>query len=90
MGATDVTITKLSSREFNQDTSRAKRAAKRGPVFITDRGRPSHVLLTVEDYQRITGGRKSIAELLAMPEAARIEFEPPRLKGHWHEPLDLS
>jgi hypothetical protein len=25
-----------------------------------------------------------------MPEAARIEFEPPRLKGHWHEPLDLS
>ena len=90
MGATDVTITKLSSREFNQDTSRAKRAAKRGPVFITDRGRPSHVLLTVEDYQRITGGQKSIAELLAMPEAARIEFEPPRLKGQWHEPLDLS
>lgn len=90
MGATDVTITKLSSREFNQDTSRAKRAAKRGPVFITDRGRPSHVLLTVEDYQRITGGQKSIAELLAMPEAARIEFEPTRLKGHWHEPLDLS
>jgi prevent-host-death family protein len=89
MGATDVTITKLSSREFNQDTSRAKRAAKRGPVFITDRGRPSHVLLTVEDYQRITGGQKSIAELLAMPEAARIEFEPPRLKGQWHEPLDL-
>jgi prevent-host-death family protein len=90
MGATDVTITKLSSREFNQDTSRAKRAAKRGPVFITDRGRPSHVLLTVADYQRITGGQKSIAKLLAMPEAARIEFEPPRLKGHWHEPLDLS
>src|SRR2546429_2100256 len=43
--------TKLSSREFNQDTSRAKRAAKRGPVFITDRGRPSHVLLTVEEYR---------------------------------------
>jgi len=90
MGATDVTITKLSSREFKQDTSRAKRAAKRGPVFITDRGRPSHVLLTVAVYQRITGGQKSIADLLAMPEAARIEFEPPRLKGHWHEPLDLS
>ena len=85
-----MTITELSSREFNQDTSRAKRAAKRGPVFITDRGRPSHVLLTVEDYHKITRGQKSIAELLAMPEAARIEFEPPRLKGNWHEPLDLS
>ena len=83
-------ITKLSSREFNQDTSRAKRAAKRGPVFITDRGRPSHVLLTVEAYEKLTGGEKSIADLLAMPEAARIPFEPPRLKGYWHEPVDLS
>jgi len=83
-------ITKLSSREFNQDTSRAKRAARRGPVFITNRGRPSHVLLTVEEYQRITGGQKSVAELLAMPEAADIEFEPPRLTGRMHEPADLS
>lgn len=83
-------ITKLSSREFNQDTSRAKRAAKRGPVFITDRGRPSHVLLTAEEYQRITGGQKSIADSLAMPEAAEIEFEPPRLAGHLHEPADFS
>ena len=83
-------ITKLSSREFNQDTSRAKRAAKRGPVFITDRGRPSHVLLTAEEYQRITGGQKSIADSLAMPEAAEIDFEPPRLTGHLHEPADFS
>jgi prevent-host-death family protein len=83
-------ITKLSSRDFNQDTSRAKRAAKRGPVFITDRGRPSHVLLTMEEYQRLTGGEKSIADLLAMPAAAKIEFEPPRLKGNLHEPADLT
>jgi prevent-host-death family protein len=83
-------ITKLSSREFNQDTSKAKRAAKRGPVFITDRGRPSHVLLTVEEYQRITGGQKSIADLLAMPKAAAIKFEPPRLRGNLHEPADFS
>ena len=83
-------ITKLSSREFNQDTSKAKRAAKRGPVFITDRGRPSHVLLTAEEYKRITGSKKSIVDLLAMPEAAEIEFEPPRLIGDLHEQVDLS
>jgi len=83
-------ITKLSSREFNQDTSKAKRAAKRGPVFITDRGRPSHVLLTAEEYQRITSGQKSITDLLAMPEAAEIEFEPPRLLGDLHGQTDLS
>ena len=51
-------ISTLSSREFNQDASRAKRAARNGPVFVTDRGRPSHVLLTIEEYQRITGKRR--------------------------------
>ena len=48
-----MTITTISSREFNQDTSRAKKAASEGPVFITDRGKPAHVLLSIEDYQRI-------------------------------------
>jgi PHD/YefM family antitoxin component YafN of YafNO toxin-antitoxin module len=85
-----VVITRLSSREFNQDTSRAKRAAKRGPVFITDRGRLSHVLLTAEEYQRITAEHKSVADLLAMPEAAEIVFEPARLVGNLHESTDLS
>lgn len=83
-------ITRLSSREFNQDTGRAKRAAKKGPVFITDRGRPSHVLLTVEEYDRIAGAQKSVADLLAMSEAAEIEFEPPRLRANLHKPADLS
>jgi prevent-host-death family protein len=83
-------ITKLSSRDFNQDTSRAKRAARRGPVFITDRGRPSHVLLTVEEYQKLTGGQKSVVELLAMPAAAEIEFDPPRLRGNLHQLADLT
>jgi hypothetical protein len=30
-------ITTLSSREFNQDTVRAKKASEAGPVIITDR-----------------------------------------------------
>jgi prevent-host-death family protein len=65
-------ITTVSSREFNQNASAAKKAAKRGPVFITDRGRPAHVLLTIEEYQRVTGKGKSIIELLAMPEGVDI------------------
>jgi len=85
-----VSITKLSSREFNQDTSRAKRAAKKGPVFITDRGRLSHVLLTAEEYQRITQGEMNVADMLAMPEAADIPFEPPKLRGKFRKPADLS
>lgn len=83
-------ITSLSSREFNQDTSRAKKAAAKGPVFITDRGRPAHVLLTIEDYQKLTGANANIVDMLAMPDAADIEFEPPRLRGPLSRPADLS
>lgn len=83
-------ITKLSSREFNQDTGRAKRAAERGPVFITDRGRPAHVLLTIEDYQKLADGGENILDLLAMPNASEVEFEPFRLKGNLHRVTDLS
>jgi prevent-host-death family protein len=85
-----VAITTLSSREFNQDTSGAKKAAKRGPVFITDRGRPAHVLLTVEEYQKIMDKRESIVDLLAMPNADEIDFEPPRLGTGLHRVADLS
>ena len=73
-----MTITTLSSRELNQDVSRAKKAAKNGPVFITDRGKPAHVLLSIEEYQRLTEQRRNIADSLAMPDVADIEFEPPR------------
>lgn len=83
--------TTMSSREFNQDTARAKRAAKRGPVFITDRGRPAHVLLTFEEYRKMTGKSKDLVEMLAMPEAAEIEFEPPRIGGdEFPQPADFS
>jgi hypothetical protein len=34
------------SREANQHFSRAKRAAKAGPVISTERGRPANVLLS--------------------------------------------
>lgn len=84
-------ITTLSSREFNQDTGRAKRAAKKGPVFITDRGRPAHVLLTIESYREISGKKKkSLAEALAMPNAGQVDFEPPRLSSKMFRPGDFS
>jgi len=73
-------ITTLSSRQFNQDASRAKKAAKSGPVFITDRGRPAHVLLTFGEYKKITGGRTKIADLLAMPGIEATELEIPPLR----------
>lgn len=85
-----MTITTLSSREFNQDSGRAKKAAENGPVFITDRGRPAHVLLTIEHYRKLAGSHLSIVDMLAMPSASDVEFEPPRLRGPLSRPADLS
>lgn len=84
-----MTITTLSSRQFNQDASRAKKAAETGPVIITDRGRPAHVLLTFDAYKKITGVRTKIADLLAMPGVADVEFDIPRSRELAH-PADLS
>ena len=77
-----MTITTMTSREFNQDASRAKRAAEAGPVFITDRGRTAHVLLTADAYQALAGKSATLADALAMPAGAENEFEfdPPRLR----------
>lgn len=71
-------ITTISSREFNQDTSAAKKATHQGPVIITDRGKPAHVLLSIEQYQKLTGSQTSIVDLLVMPNTPDIEFEPER------------
>jgi prevent-host-death family protein len=82
--------TTLSSREFNQDTGKAKKAAKRGPVFITDRGKPSLVLLAIEDYRRLTGAPQNIVDRLSMGAADDFDFEPPRWGGDVPAPADLS
>lgn len=73
-------MTTLTSRELNQDLGRAKREAQHGPVIITDRGKPAHVLLSIEDYRRLTGRRRTLAEALAMPGVAAVDFEAPRLR----------
>jgi prevent-host-death family protein len=83
-------ITTLSSREFNQDTSRAKQAARRGPVFITDRGRPAHVLITIEEYQKLTGGPMTLAEALAQHGGGDFDFNPPKIDGPLSKQVDLD
>ncbi len=74
-----MTITTLSSRQFNQDTSGAKNATAAGPVIITDRGKPAHVLLTFNDYRTLTAHRQptKIADLLALNGTQDVEFLPP-------------
>ncbi|PRH88210.1 prevent-host-death protein [Labrys okinawensis] len=71
----------MSSREFNHDIGKAKRAAEEGPLLITDRGKPAFVLLKHEEYQRLVGQEPSIVDLLRQDEPeADFDFEPPRLR----------
>lgn len=84
-----MTISTLTSREFNLGASEAKRAAKRGPAFITDRGRLAHVLMGFAEYQRLTKQRRNIADALAMPGLADIEFDPLRASVETR-PADFS
>ncbi len=73
-------MTTMTSREFNQDTGRAKREAEKLPVIITDRGKPSHVLMTYEQYERLSKTGKSIWDALAVdiPGLADIELDIPK------------
>lgn len=57
----------ITSREFNQDVSAAKRVARAEPVFVTDRGRPTHVLMSIDQFRILSGQRESIVDLLAAP-----------------------
>jgi prevent-host-death family protein len=85
-----MTITTISSREFNQDAGGAKKAAEEGPVIITDRGRPSHVLLSFEQYQKLTGGGRSLLDVVAQGEDDDIEFDPPRMGDKIFKPVDFD
>jgi hypothetical protein len=70
----------ITSKDFNQDAGRAKRAATDGPVFITDRGKPAHVLLSIDDYSKLAGIRRNAVELPACRETENFDFEPENLQ----------
>lgn len=84
-----MTVITMSSRKFNQSASEAKKASLNGPVFITDRGKPSHVLLSIEEYRRLVGGLTTLADALAQEDSMDVEFEAPRV-DRLHRAADLS
>ncbi len=80
----------MTSREANQDFSRAKREAKSGPVLITERGRPANVLMTYDQYRRLVGKSRSILEQLALPESEDIELDLPERTVEPFRDIDLA
>jgi len=70
-----------SSREFTANVAIAKRQAISQPVFIKDRDTPTHVLMSINEYNRLIGNEETALDALAMPAAAGdFEFDPPKLK----------
>ncbi len=84
-----MSITTLSGRELNQDLGRAKRATKDGPVIITDRGKPAHVLLSFDEFKRLTGKMRTLGDMLASPGSEEVELPLPA-RAQRAEPVDLS
>ncbi len=82
-------VTSISSREFNQSAAAAKRAARDGPVLITDRGRPSHVLLSYEQYRELRDPGSRLSDVLSRtPGAADVDLELPD-REHRERPIEL-
>jgi prevent-host-death family protein len=67
-------VATVTAREFNQDASAAKRAADAEPVIITDRGVPSHVLISYQEYVDRLGEEPSVFQRLSVDDG--IDFEP--------------
>ena len=84
-----MTITTVTSRELNQDVACAKGAAKSGPVLITDRGKPVHVLLSIEDFRLLAGEGRGLLEALSTEGLADVDLNPPRARIE-HPHTDLS
>ena len=70
----DVMTEFFTARRSNQDTAAAKRAAEDGPVYVADRGRPSHVLLS---FDRTRAG------------PSRRQRARGAVRGLWTTPEDL-
>jgi hypothetical protein len=71
-------LTRLSSRALNQDVGSAKRAAQDGPVIITDRGKPAHVLMTYDAWLAREAPPRSLTDAIAMPGLTDIDLDVPK------------
>lgn len=69
-------MTNVSAAEFNQRPSQVKRAAEVEPVVITEHGRPSFVLMTHAEYQRLRQAPDDLSDWLAMDEDVDFDIEP--------------
>ena len=76
----------MTARSFNHNPGAAKRAAATGPVIITDRGAPTHVMLSYEQYRRLAGERRSLGDAFV----ADDDYEVPQVTRHVDESQEVQ
>ena len=51
----------ISAESLDRDPTAVRTATREGPVVITDNGAPTHVLMTIADFERLGGsGRRTL------------------------------
>lgn len=65
----------FSSRDFNREPGRIKRAAINGPVVITERGRSIIAVMPFAEYERVKAPPGNILDALDMDEVGDIEVD---------------
>jgi hypothetical protein len=87
---TDKGFMTFTSREFNQDTGKAKKAADKSIVYITDRGKPKYVLMSVKNYKIIRYRNRNLVDMLTMPGGENIEFNPEPIRSRFVNEFDME
>lgn len=80
----------VTATEFNQRPSEIKALSEREPVFITDRGRTTTVVLSLSEFDRLRGMKstRSLGEALADDIDIDIDFVRDRSLGRVPELAD--
>lgn len=84
-----MTTTTLPSRKTDLSLAEVLQEAEHRPFIIDSECGPSHVLLTIADYERLISGKLNIVEMLWMPGMADIDFDPQR-STETARPADFS
>ena len=72
---TKMTASTFTSRDFNREPGRIKRAAAKGMVVITERSKPCVVVLSYKDYQKLRAADASFREKVAMRGLSSIALD---------------
>ncbi|MBR6027032.1 MAG: type II toxin-antitoxin system Phd/YefM family antitoxin [Neisseriaceae bacterium] len=76
--------TVLTCQDFNRQIAKAQKQCEKSPVFVTNRGQLSYVLMSYKEYLALSEQKQSIADALAFPHTEMkidgIEFERMNIK----------